>query len=225
MTRVAALVVLSMLFPVFAGAQARNLVEPWPVTPMPPDRAEDSYAIYSTLLPLGETADRPATFLAVQDATITAVQPDAPCAVPEATDAMSRARSGGMNPHVNVTAPKGDRQDYDEVLADFDAHCHERLALTAESWRTRVPVHLLNETEQSEFRTTRNTQNPAAEKYKGTPALFAFSQIYFNTHHTVALVYATHWCGGLCGQGFWVAFQKENGAWKRLDWSAVSWIS
>jgi len=57
------------------------------------------------------------------------------------------------------------------------------------------------------------------------PALYGFSEVYFNAHHTVALVYATHWCGALCGQGFWVALALEDGQWKPLRWSATTWIS
>lgn len=42
---------------------------------------------------------------------------------------------------------------------------------------------------------------------------------------TVALVYATQWCGMLCGQGLWLAFALENGEWKPLNWNASTWIS
>ena len=54
---------------------------------------------------------------------------------------------------------------------------------------------------------------------------FMVSAVYFNASHTVALVYARHWCGGLCGQGLWIAVALEDGHWKRLPWNATSWIS
>ena len=213
-----------LLVPAFSQSSGNQPVSPWPAQPMRPDRAEDSYAIYSKLLPLGETATWPATFYDIRETTITVVEPNAPCLVSPNQTAIDLAQSR-MNPHVAIRPPETDRQDYEEVLADFDSHCHESLTLGQNSWTTKVPVHLLNETEQREFRSTRHGDSPLANKYKGSPALYAFSQVYFNAHHTVALVYATHWCGGLCGQGFWVAFKRENGGWKQLHWSSSSWIS
>jgi hypothetical protein len=133
-----------------------------------------------------------------------------------------------MNPHQAVHPTDDRRQDFAEILQDFDHHCHDRLILDPNSWKVAIPVRLLNAQEQKEFQSTRMNSNPstaAAQKFKGAPALYAFSQVYFNAHHTVALVYATHWCGGLCGQGFWIAFALENGKWKPLRWNATTWIS
>ena len=198
---------------------------PAPVQPMPSDRAEDSYAIYSKLLPLGETAGWPASYYDVTDTTITAVEPKSPCRIQRATTPIERAGSQGMNPHTAVSPPDKDKQDYEEILTDFDSHCHERLSLSSDSWKAKLPVHLLNQMEQDEFQASRNSSSATADKYKGSPALYAFSQVFFNAHHTVAMVYATHWCGGLCGQGFWIAFARQNGTWKQLQWGSVSWIS
>jgi hypothetical protein len=195
------------------------------VHPIPPDRAADSYAIYSQLLPLGETGAWPATYYDVSDKTITVVQPDAPCLVPDVTSPTDRAHIEEMNPQIAVSPPDKDKEAYQEILTDFNSHCHEQLSLSPTSWKARLPVHLLNDAEQREFGKSRQSGAPTAEKYKGSPALYAFSQVYFNAHHTVALVYATHWCGMLCGQGFWIALARENGGWKPLRWSSTSWIS
>ena len=157
--------------------------------------------------------------------TITAVQPKSPCLIQRATTPIERARSEGMNPHTAVSPPDKDKQDYEEILTDFDSHCHERLSLSSDSWKAKLPVHLLNQVEQDEFRASRNSRSATADTYKGSPALYAFSQVFFNAHHTVAMVYATHWCGGLCGQGFWIAFARQNGTWKQLQWGSSSWIS
>jgi hypothetical protein len=62
-------------------------------------------------------------------------------------------------------------------------------------------------------------------KYRGAPALYGFSEVYFNANHTAALVYATDWCGNLCAHGFWVAFAFERGRWQRLNWNSTMWIS
>ena len=61
---------------------------------------------------------------------------------------MERARSGGMNPHTAVSPPDKDKQDYEEILSDFDSHCHERLSLSSNSWKAKLPVHLLNQVER-----------------------------------------------------------------------------
>ncbi|HEX4066030.1 MAG TPA: hypothetical protein VHZ09_08385 [Acidobacteriaceae bacterium] len=48
---------------------------------MPADVAADSYAIYSSLMPLGETANKswPHEYWLVREATVTAVPPKKPC--------------------------------------------------------------------------------------------------------------------------------------------------
>jgi hypothetical protein len=215
-----------LIFPFFCSGQSSDVHATafGASQPISPDRAEDSYAIYSQLLPLGETASWPASYYDVRDTTITAVQSDSPCSIPSGTAPIDRVR-GGMNPHVAVSPAERDRQDYEEILADFDTHCHERLTLSADFWKAKLPVQLLNEEEQSEFMDSRHSNSVTAEKYKGSAALYAFSQVYFNAHHTTAMVYATHWCGGLCGEGFWIAFARENGLWKQIHWRSISWIS
>jgi hypothetical protein len=193
---------------------------------MPADRQADSYRIYSSLIPLGETAGKnwPHDLWLVQDTTITAVPPDQPCSPPPGANELLL----GMNPHFAVHAPDDQLQDFPEIMRDFDAHCHDRLRLDAEGWSLKAPVHLLTAAEQKEFRDTRSPElknSPAAAKFQGAAAIYGFSEVYFNAPHTVALVYATHWCGGLCGQGFWVAFALQGGAWKPLQWRSASWTS
>lgn len=182
-----------------------------PVISMPSDRATDSYLIYSSLIPLGETAgkDWPHEVWLLQDATIALIPADQPCLGTPETKSESRF-SSSMNPHFAVHPPEDRNQDFKEILADFDAHCHERLALRLGNWNTLAPVRLLTPEEQEEFRATQFPKTAASEKYRGAAALYGFSEVYFNVHHTVALVYATHWCGGLCGEGFWVPLAAER---------------
>lgn len=193
---------------------------------MPTDRAAETYRIYSSLIPLGETGSSmwPHELWLVRETTITAVPLDQPCWInPEGG---KNGYSSGMNPHTAVHPPADQLQDFAEILEDFDRRCHERIALSADGWDLHAPLRLLNEDEQREFQNSRGPEKTStAEKYKGAGALYAFSEIYFNDRHTVALVYATHWCGNLCGQGFWVALQLRDGRWKPLRWNSVSWIS
>jgi hypothetical protein len=130
-----------------------------------------------------------------------------------------------MNRYMRIHPPEDSRSDFAEILEDFDRHCHDRLSLDADAWKPPVPVHLLNTKEQDEFRKSRMERSAAAQKYKGAAALYGFSEVYFNRNHTVAMVYATHWCGNLCGQGFWLAFALEKDEWKPLRWRSDSWIS
>jgi hypothetical protein len=209
---------------------AQSPAAPPSAVPMPVDRAVDSYLIYSGLLPLGETAGDgwPHQLWLVEDTTITVVQPDKPCQPQPGSGDSAAAPDSSMNPH-NAVHPSPDRrQDYIEILDDFDLHCHERLTLDPTAWKLPVPVRLLTPAEQHEFQSTRFStakDSTAAAKYNGAPALYGFSQVYFNARHTVAIVYATHWCGSLCGEGFWIALALENGQWKSLNWSSLSWIS
>ncbi|HEV2279846.1 MAG TPA: hypothetical protein VGS02_16835 [Acidobacteriaceae bacterium] len=224
------------VLPLFCAASVAQLTAPQPkapaAIPMPAWRAAESYAIYSKAMPLGETASPgwPHDLWLIKDATITAVRPNEPCHTdPKSSDKYSTS----MNPHIGVHPPKQYEQDFREILADFDAHCHESVTLDASLFETPVPVRLLSPAEQNEFRFVHNNSPSsftpqmanAAEKFRGAPALYGFSEVYFNAHQTVALVYATHWCGSLCGQGMWLAFALENGNWKRLTWNATTWIS
>ena len=92
---------------------------------MPADRQADSYRIYSSLIPLEETAGKnwPPGLWLVQDTTIGAVPPDQPCSPP--LDA--KEPSIGMNPHFAVHAPDDELQDFLEIMRDFDAHCQDRV--------------------------------------------------------------------------------------------------
>lgn len=202
-----------------------------PIQPIPNDRATESYSIYSSLIPLGETAAPgwPHDLWLVQETTITAIPDDQPC---EPTAKPNSAGfTSGMNPHSAVHPPDNQLQDYLDILLDFDKHCHEKFALDSSAWHLRAPVHVLNREEQAQFQFSRFKlpQTPAevtnAAKFKGAPALYGFSEVYFNAPHTVALVYATLWCGGMCGQGGWYAFGLQSGEWKPLRWGSNSWMS
>jgi hypothetical protein len=222
-----ALAIASLLSPAaIAQSAATKASDSSKTSPMPADRVAASYIIYSSLIPLGETAEKdwPHAMWLVQDTTITMVPSDQPCeGKPGATHFES-----SLNPHVAVHPPDSQRQDFNEILADFDRHCHDRVALDSHKWTLSQPVHLLNQQEQKAFQVSRasETKDPAiVAEYKGAPALYGFSEVYFNLRHTVALVYATHWCGNLCGQGFWLAFGLKDGKWQPLPWNSTHWIS
>lgn len=226
--RVSSLVVAAMLFvpAVIFGQSGLSDAGLNPIISMPLDRTVDSYQIYSALLPFGETADKgwPRRMWTVKDATVTVVAPDDPCWQQPNSNPAARY-SATMNPHIAVHPPANRSLDFEEILADFDAHCHERVMLLPGAFTTHAPVRLLSPSEQDDFHASRSVSSPAAREYSGSPALFGFSEVYFNRQHTVALVYAANWCGSLCGQGEWVAFGLEGGKWKDLHWKTNGWAS
>jgi len=200
---------------------------------MPADRVSDSFQIYSSLIPLGETANPRWSHekWLVADSTVTVVPDDEPCS-PAIDPERAKKFSPSMNPHLAVHFPEKYREDGEEILADFDAHCHERWNLDGGSWSVSEPLLLLSGKEQNEFKLIRfrvDTEGKFSPetiaKYKGAVAIYSFSGAYFNRNHTVALVHATHWCGSLCGEGFWTGFVLEDGVWKRQAWGGTMWIS
>jgi hypothetical protein len=216
LSALAALVLLAPLATGAAQQPARKPSDPLPAIPMPQDRADDSYRLYSSLLPAGETVSTPPTQLLVQDTTLTLLPTDKPCAQP-ATPSPSPTPDASLNPHLAIHPPAANHQDLVEVLDDFDQHCHDRLTLNPDPnvWKLAVPIRLLNPAEQDEFRASHGRAD-APDKFQGASALYAFSEVYFNAHHTVAIVYATHWCGKQCVQGSWAAFTLDNSqVWQR----------
>jgi hypothetical protein len=208
---------------------AQSTPPPAPL-PMLASRTLASYQIYSGLMPLGETADKgwPHALWLIRDTTITAIPDDQPCSPGPAVNA--RESAPGNNPHLVVTPTAVYAQDFREILQDFDEHCHDHIALDQSAFHTAVPIRLLSAAEQQEFRDVRNAgpgaSADASAKFAGAPALYAFSEVYFNRNQTVALVWVTHWCGSQCGQGFWRALALDHGQWKVLDsWRAPQWIS
>lgn len=226
--RVAPLMIAAMFFLPNFGFGQSGLSDPGlnSLVSMPMDRTVDSYRIYSALLPFGETAGkgRPHRLWTIRNVTVTVVPPDEPC-WQQPNSSPAAQTSATMNPHIAVHPPASHAQDFEEILADFDAHCHQRVILIPGAFNTSLPVRLLSPMEQDDFHASRSISSPAGREYGGSPALFGFTEVYFNRRHTVALVYATDWCGNLCGQGMWVAFGLEDGKWKDLHWKTNGWVS
>jgi hypothetical protein len=210
-------------------APAQDAVEQPPV-PMPQDRVADSFLIYTQLMPELDAVDRrlPHDLWFVQDATINAVEADQPCfTLPDKEH--QKGAVYGLNPHTGVKVPEEYKEAFKEIFADFDSHCHEHWRLDAGHWKLRSPVQLLTPAEQLDFQASRGVGPNAGQKidprYKKSYAMFAFSPVYFNHDHTVALVYTTLWCGEFCGQGKWAAFTRTAKDWIPLQINATLWVS
>ena len=178
--------------------------------PMPGDRSEDSYAIYSQLLKSGpiELRNTGRRQWLVEDTT-NAIPLGVAC------HPASEVSPMGMNPHDAVNAPENWQSVWNEVLSDYDQHCHDVIRLDLESFRTELPVHLLNAEDKQSF--MRDPVRPPAE-FAGGAGLHRFTEVFFNANHTLALVEEGMWCGPLCGNWTWVVLERRKGRWEILPW-------
>jgi hypothetical protein len=178
--------------------------------PMPGDRADDSYAIYSQLLKSGPIEWRDASRRQwLIEETTNAIPFDVSCYPASEGSPMA------MNPHDAVKAPEDRQAEWNEVLADYDQHCHDEIQLDRESFRTELPVRLLNDEDKHAF--MKDPLRPPAEFADGA-GLHQFTEVFFNANHTLALVEEGMWCGSLCGNWTWVALERREGRWTVLPW-------
>lgn len=196
--------------------------------PMPADRAAFANAVYSQIIPLNESVDRhlPHEFWFIQLDALNPVADDQPCFVRPDPRQQKDTPVYGLNPHTAVQIPADHKQEFAEILADWDQNCHQHWQLTPVGWHTLNPVLLLNASEQASFHAMHGDLQPGARAnltYKKNWTLIAFSPAYFNHDHSAALIYTTQWCGELCGSGRWVAYTREGHDWIPLPINAVAW--
>jgi hypothetical protein len=209
--------------------------------PMPQDRVADSYEIYSQLLPgnVIEWGDAPRSQWLVEDTT-TALPLDLWC-VPPSVEPRWKRRSWSdhgpiLNPHDYVEPPR-ERQhqvDFAEVLADYDAHCHDRYQLDGSKFRLELPVRLLDEDARKRYRSGVSGFHPPREnimqapptpdEFKGAAGMHSFTAVYFNRAHTLAMTQIGMYCGSTCGNWGMAILEKKNGKWE-IVWSSAPIIS
>lgn len=177
---------------------------------MPGDRAEDSYAIYSQLLKSGPIEWRDAKrtqWLLEKTTNATALK--------LACNPTSEADPTIMNPHEAVKAPASRQSEWDAVLADYDQHCHNVIELDRDSFKTELPVHLLNAEEKRRFM---EDQSHLPAEFADGAGLHRFTEVFFNANHTLALVEEGMWCGLSCGNWTWVVLERKGERWEMLPW-------
>ena len=192
--------------------------EPIPLPPiaMAPDRSDDSYAIYSLLMPgsylLNLGSDHNQSWL-VSDTTIT------------------RGQAGDRTPTAKrcIQPPAERTVDFQAVIDDFEKHKNESIQLER-NFQIQIPYQLLNEQQRKIFADSRTAAAPApdaatAEEFRGTPGITYFSQVYFNLDNTLALVFMQEYCGPKCGEGQWIALEKVDGGWTRRNWNVCTLAS
>jgi hypothetical protein len=218
--------VLAMAFATgFAQQQTKTAAPQLKPVPMQPDRVADSYVIYSQLLAGNqiEWGNAPRSLWLVEDTT-TAEPPDSSC-----------ASDGMMNPHEAIQAPPARQAEFAEVLADFDAHCHDRYQLETSKLRVQLPVRSLDEEARkryvnrvSGFRPPQNNimqAPPTPDEFKGAAGMHSFTAVYFNRAHSLALTKIGMYCGGLCGNWSWVVLERTKGQWQILPWVHMMMMS
>lgn len=171
--------------------------------PMPPERVADSYAIYSLLMP-GDT------FSAMPN------EQNQRWAIADTTVSIA-----DMNPAVppqgQLKAPPDNAKAFQHVLRDFEARKYQRVQLT-QNLHVDHPYELFNDAQINEFRNARTSINADSDqqaKYDGYPGVTFFSQVFFNSNQTAALVYMNNWCANLCNAGQWFYLEKHGGRWVR----------
>jgi len=156
------------------------------VLPMPADRAEDSYAIYSLLMPGRTLASLPSAQgadWAIADVTVSEAE-----------------RNPQIPPQGQLKPPSNDPRGFTEAVGDYEANKYARIRLEKDDFHLDHAFTLLN---------------PDTAKSAGYPGVTYFSEVYFDSKHRAALVYMYEWCANLCSAGTWVYLEKHGGRWVR----------
>jgi hypothetical protein len=176
------------------------------IPPLPAERAGDSYQIYSLLMP-GQM------FAGMDNGN--------PYAINEIT-----VSEDDMNPRIAPDAmlnpPSEHAHLFREAVADYYQRKKERFRLTRNFQVNRSYI-LLNPNDANDLKATKISPNASSSmrsQYADYLGITYFSQVYFNTQQTAALVYMLDWCGNLCSQSQWVYLEKHRGVWVRRSGKA-----
>jgi hypothetical protein len=171
------------------------------------DRMPDSYLIYAMLMPgqlFEEMGSGESQAWAISGTTVNEDDMD-PKLAPEAT----------------LQPPDDNPRGFKEAVNDYNQRKKERLVLTNRLKLSR-PYVLLTPSDSTEFKASRsvNSDSELQSKYGDYVGITFFSEVYFNTAQTSALVYILDWCGNLCSQAEWIYLEKRDGVWVRRSGKA-----
>jgi hypothetical protein len=178
-----------------------------PHPPIPSERLADSYQIYSLLMPGQVFTDMDSgQSWAISDTTVNYDDMD-PKLAPDAT----------------LQAPPDNRRAFREALSDYYQRKEERYSLMRRYFQLGRPYLLLKPDDAAQLRAAKSSMEASSDQqseYKDYLGITYFSEVYFNTQQTAALVYILDWCGNLCSQSEWVYLEKQNGVWVRRSGKA-----
>jgi hypothetical protein len=111
------------------------------------------------------------------------------------------------------------------AISDFVKQ-NEKPRLLARKFNVGMPYQLVAAAKlKSVF--DRGSWEEFYRQYPQSGGVIEVSAVGFNADKTVAVVYTSHSCGGLCGGGDYHVLQKKDGKWVPLAWSGTvcSWVS
>jgi hypothetical protein len=199
---------LVMLCVAVAGSAALVSAQTKPAgTAIAPDRLLDSYLIYAMLMPgqlFEDMGSGQSQAWAISGTTINEDDMD-PKLAPEAT----------------LQPPDDNPRGFKEAVTDYNQRKKERLVLTRRL-KLSQPYVLLTPNDVAQFKESRsvNSDSELQSKYGDYVGVTFFSEVYFNTAQTSALVYILDWCGNLCSQAEWIYLEKRDGVWVRRSGKA-----
>lgn len=172
---------------------------------IPADRAADSYAIYSLLMPgwlFRNAAKGNATRWAIAKQTVTFAE---------------------MNPRIDprgaLKPPSGNEKGFHQAVQDFELHQNLRYTLQPKLSFGHA-YDLLDAQQIHELREAKSSIAPDSRlqsRYAAYPGVTFFSAVYFSNDQKAALVYMNDWCGVLCSQSEWIFLEKKNDHWQRMS--------
>ena len=172
-----------------------------------PDRLPDSYLIYAMLMPgqlFEDMGSGDSQAWAISGTTVNEDDMD-PKLAPEAT----------------LQPPDDNPRGFKEAVNDYNQRKKERLVLT-HRLKLSQPYVLLSPSDTTDFKASRsvNSTSELQSTYGDYVGITFFSEVYFNTAQTSALVYILDWCGNLCSQAEWIYLEKRDGVWVRRSGKA-----
>jgi hypothetical protein len=163
----------------------------------------DAYAIYSLLMPgvpFAGMSPTQAPHLAIAGTTVSIEQ-----------------MNPAIAPDSELQPPPNNQEAFSEAVQDFHTRRYERMHLEHQLELDR-PYTLLSADDVTELRKTLAGIDPGSElqsKWAGYPGITYFSEVYFNSAHTAALVYMNNFCANLCANGQWIYLEKKGDQWVR----------
>jgi hypothetical protein len=191
-----------------AGATALASAQTKPAaTAVAPDRLPDSYRIYAMLMPgqlFEDMGSGQSQAWAISGTTVNEDDMD-PKLAPDAT----------------LQPPDDNPRGFKEAVNDYNQRKKERLVLT-HRLKLSQPYVLLTPSDVTQFKASRSVDSTSElqSKYGDYVGVTFFSEVYFNTAQTSALVYILDWCGNLCSQAEWIYLEKRDGVWVRRSGKA-----
>ena len=153
------------------------------------DRVTNTYAIYSMLL-----TDDPSPGVPQKQGTI---------AIADTTVSITDMNPA-IAPDTQLQPPPGHEQSFQEAVQDFKTRRFERIQLTRD-FHLNGSYTLLNSSQVAAYR----------QAQTGYPAITFFSEVYFDSKQTAALVYRNNFCGNLCANSEWIYLEKRGKQWVR----------